>query len=65
MAWIATEAAPSTATDRVADIESVVAAQRALDRPVKDAIETSTGRVPDRVQAARVHAASSSIAASA
>ena len=57
MAWIATEGnAFNHATDRVADIESVVAAQRALDRPVKDTIETSaTGRVRQTAfKAARV-----------
>ncbi|WP_431264033.1 2-oxoadipate dioxygenase/decarboxylase family protein [Roseateles chitinivorans] len=57
MAWIATEGnAFNHATDRVADIESVVSAQRALDRPVKDSIETSaTGRVRQTAfKAARV-----------
>jgi hypothetical protein len=49
MAWIATEG-------NAFNIESVVAAQRALDRPVKDSIETSaTGRVRQTAfKAARV-----------
>ncbi|OWQ85299.1 DUF1338 domain-containing protein [Roseateles aquatilis] len=57
MAWISTEGnAFNHATDRVADIEAVVAGQRALQRPVKDAIETSaTGRVRQTAfKAARV-----------
>lgn len=57
MAWISTEGnAFNHATDRVADIEAVVARQRALERPVKDAIETSaTGRVRQTAfKAARV-----------
>ena len=57
MAWISTEGnAFNHATDRVADIEAVVAAQRALGRPVKDTIETSaTGRVRQTAfKAARV-----------
>lgn len=47
MAWIATEGnAFNHATDRVADIEAVAALQKALDRPIKDSIETSaSGRV--------------------
>ncbi|UXH77975.1 DUF1338 family protein [Roseateles amylovorans] len=57
MAWIATEGnAFNHATDRVNDLEAVVAAQRALQRPVKDTIETSaTGRVRQTAfKAARV-----------
>ena len=57
MAWIATEGnAFNHATDRVTDIDAVVAAQRALERPVKDTIETSaTGRVRQTAfKAARV-----------
>lgn len=56
-AWIATEGnAFNHATDRVADLEAVVARQRALQRPVKDSIETSaTGRVRQTAfRAARV-----------
>jgi hypothetical protein len=47
MAWIATEGnAFNHATDRVANIEAVADLQRALDRPIKDTIETSkSGRV--------------------
>jgi hypothetical protein len=47
MAWIATEGnAFNHATDRVADIEAVAALQKALERPIKDSIETSaSGRV--------------------
>lgn len=47
MAWIATEGnAFNHATDRVADVEAVAAAQRALGRPMKDVVETSkSGRV--------------------
>ncbi|MDN3918706.1 2-oxoadipate dioxygenase/decarboxylase family protein [Roseateles violae] len=47
MAWIATEGnAFNHATDRVADIEAVASAQRALARTIKDTIETSaSGRV--------------------
>lgn len=46
-AWIATEGnAFNHATDRVADVEALAAAQRALGRPMKDAVEVSTnGRV--------------------
>ncbi|MCH7345937.1 DUF1338 family protein [Pelomonas sp. CA6] len=47
MAWIATEGnAFNHATDRVQDLEAVVAAQRALGRPIKAHVEVSaTGRV--------------------
>jgi hypothetical protein len=47
MAWIATEGnAFNHATDRVADVVSVSEAQKALGRPMKDAVEVSTsGRV--------------------
>jgi hypothetical protein len=47
MAWIATEGnAFNHATDRVNDLDALVAAQKALGRPLKDTIETSrTGRV--------------------
>lgn len=47
MAWIATEGnAFNHATDRVADVEQVAAAQRAKGRPMKDKIEVSrNGRV--------------------
>jgi hypothetical protein len=47
MAWIATEGqAFNHATDRVADIEAVAAAQRRLGRPIKDEVEVSaSGRV--------------------
>lgn len=47
MAWISTEGnAFNHATDRVSDLEAVVAAQRALGRPIKDRIEVSrSGRV--------------------
>jgi hypothetical protein len=46
-AWIATEGcAFNHATDRVPDVDAVAAAQRALGRPVKDAVEVSgSGRV--------------------
>jgi hypothetical protein len=46
-AWIATEGqAFNHATDRVADVEAVADAQKALGRPVKDAVEVSaSGRV--------------------
>jgi hypothetical protein len=46
-AWIATEGnAFNHATDRVADVDALAAAQRALGRPMKDSIEVSaTGRV--------------------
>lgn len=46
-AWIATEGnAFNHATDRVADVEALAGAQRALGRPVKDAVEVSaSGRV--------------------
>jgi hypothetical protein len=46
-AWIATEGqAFNHATDRVPDVEAVADAQKALGRPVKDAVEVSTsGRV--------------------
>lgn len=57
MAWIATEGnAFNHATDRVDDIEAVAAHQRALQRPIKDSIETSaTGRVRQTAfRAARV-----------
>jgi hypothetical protein len=47
MAWIATEGnAFNHATDRVEDVHAVAERQRALGRPVKDAVETSrSGRV--------------------
>jgi Domain of unknown function (DUF1338) len=47
MAWIATEGnAFNHATDRVANLDVLVAEQKALGRPLKDIIETShTGRV--------------------
>jgi hypothetical protein len=47
MAWIATEgSAFNHATDRVGDVAAVAAAQKALDRPMKDVVEVSTsGRV--------------------
>jgi hypothetical protein len=47
MAWIATEGnAFNHATDRVADLDALVAEQRRLARPLKDTIETSrSGRV--------------------
>lgn len=47
MAWIATEGnAFNHATDRVSDLDVLVAEQKALGRPLKDTIETSrTGRV--------------------
>ncbi len=46
-AWIATEGcAFNHATDRVGDVEGLAAAQRALGRPIKDAVEVSgSGRV--------------------
>lgn len=46
-AWIATEGQSfNHATDRVADVEAVADAQKALGRPVKDAVEVSaSGRV--------------------
>ncbi len=46
-AWIATEgSAFNHATDRVADVDAVAAAQRAKGRPIKDMIEVSrSGRV--------------------
>jgi hypothetical protein len=46
-AWIATEGQSfNHATDRVPDVEAVADAQKALDRPVKDAVEVSaSGRV--------------------
>jgi hypothetical protein len=46
-AWIATEgSAFNHATDRVPDVDALAAAQRALGRPIKDAVEVSgTGRV--------------------
>jgi hypothetical protein len=46
-AWIATEGcAFNHATDRVADVDALAAAQRALGRPIKDAVEVSgSGRV--------------------
>ncbi|MGR4864871.1 2-oxoadipate dioxygenase/decarboxylase family protein [Caulobacter sp. LARHSG274] len=46
-AWIATEGQSfNHATDRVADVEAVAEAQKALGRPVKDAVEVSaSGRV--------------------
>jgi hypothetical protein len=46
-AWIATEGqAFNHATDRVPDVEAVADAQKALGRPVKDAVEVSaSGRV--------------------
>jgi hypothetical protein len=47
MAWIATEGyAFNHATDRVADIDAVAAAQRSLGRPIKHEVEVSaSGRV--------------------
>lgn len=47
MAWIATEGnAFNHATDRVADVEKVADAQRALGRPIKASVEVSrSGRV--------------------
>ncbi|WP_323122670.1 DUF1338 domain-containing protein [Burkholderia alba] len=47
MAWIATEGNVfNHATDRVADVDAVAAAQRALGRPIKAAVEVSkSGRV--------------------
>jgi hypothetical protein len=47
MAWIATEGnAFNHATDRVADVESLTATQKALGQPMKDKVEVSgTGRV--------------------
>lgn len=47
MAWISTEGnAFNHATDRVADVEAVAAAQKALGRPTKDRVEvSSSGRV--------------------
>lgn len=47
MAWISTEGnAFNHATDRVDDVEALAAAQKALGRPMKDAIEVSgSGRV--------------------
>lgn len=47
MAWIATEGnAFNHATDRVPDVYAVAAAQRALGRPIKEAVEVSqSGRV--------------------
>lgn len=46
-AWIATEGqAFNHATDRVPDVQAVADAQKALDRPIKDAVEISgSGRV--------------------
>lgn len=46
-AWIATEGnAFNHATDRVPDVEALAAGQKALGRPMKDAVEVSTsGRV--------------------
>jgi len=46
-AWIATEGfAFNHATDRVADVEALAVAQRALGRPIKEAVECSkSGRV--------------------
>lgn len=46
-AWIATEGYTfNHATDRVADVDAVAAAQRALGRPIKDEVEVSgSGRV--------------------
>ena len=46
-AWMATEGcAFNHATDRVPDVEALAAAQRALGRPIKDAVEVSgSGRV--------------------
>jgi len=46
-AWIATEGcAFNHATDRVPDVDALAAAQRALGRPIKDAVEVSgSGRV--------------------
>ncbi|GGB62373.1 DUF1338 domain-containing protein [Tistrella bauzanensis] len=47
MAWIATEGnAFNHATDRVADVDSLAAAERAAGRPIKDKVEVSgSGRV--------------------
>lgn len=47
MAWIATEGTTANhCTDRVADVESVAAAERARGRPIKDTVEVSaSGRV--------------------
>ena len=47
MAWIATEGnAFNHATDRVADVEALAQAQKALGRPMKDKVEVSgSGRV--------------------
>lgn len=47
MAWIATEGnAFNHATDRVPDVDALAAAQRALGRPIKPAVEVSrSGRV--------------------
>ena len=47
MAWISTEGnAFNHATDRVADVEAVAAAQKVLGRPTKDRVEVSvSGRV--------------------
>lgn len=46
-AWIATEGNSfNHATDRVADVEALAAAERALGRPIKDTVEVSaSGRV--------------------
>ena len=47
MAWIATEGTTCNhCTDRVADLDAVVAAERAAGRPIKDTVEVSaSGRV--------------------
>jgi uncharacterized glyoxalase superfamily metalloenzyme YdcJ len=47
MAWIATEGNVfNHATDRVADIDALAAAQKALGRPMKDTVEVSqSGRI--------------------
>jgi hypothetical protein len=47
MAWISTEGnAFNHATDRVADVEALTVAQKALGRPMKEVVETSrSGRV--------------------
>ena len=45
MAWIATEGnAFNHATDRVADVEALADRQRALGRPIKDAVEVSSSK---------------------
>ncbi len=57
MAWIATEGtAFNHATDRVADVDAVAAAERAAGRPIKDTVEISgSGRIRQTAhRAARV-----------